>query len=268
MPLSPAAAHAELTRRRKAHPLAYARLWEPRCHACRAVLVYVGGVSWACLRCGSEPAERTSQQRTLADFMGSAALIGVVCGGNRSGKTVIGAQWTVASALGRDHPDVVQWGQANGLDLSSISTGPGVMWADALTFPDSRRYVRTNLRKYVPEDTVYRNWFAENEAEALLPNGGKIVCKAITQRREGHQGDAIRGAWIDEEPADAEDVVGEITVRLADEDGRLLCTYTPLSGYTWLYHRWVEQSSPDVVVRHLWGEDKPHVRAEVLDSIL
>lgn len=242
--------------RRKARalaPLAHARLWH------RPPERFVDG--WG------ETRERTSQRLALRAVLGPGVLIGILLGGNRSGKSEAGGQWIVAQALGSDHPHVVEWARLNGFDLRSIPAGPGTCWAVSLTFPDSVQYVREKIARYCPPGTVYRNWAAENVAEAILPNGGRIVCKAWTQGRKGMQGAGIRAAWCDEEPPDAP-AFDELLLRVADQRGRVLCTYTPLSGLTYLYHRYVRTVRPGVTVYAINGEDNPHVPSAVLRTII
>lgn len=233
----------ELERRKKAKPLAYAALWD-------------------------RPLPRTSQLRAARLALNGQKRIVLVNGGNRAGKTDLGAQWAVAHALGREHPDVIKWGKNNNLDLSVIQPGPGIVWAVSLTFPDSRRYIRDKLDKYLPEGTKKRNWGAENEAEAILPNGGKILCKAWAQTREGFQGDAIHAAWVDEEPGD-QPAWNELLMRLADYNGRALITFTPgLKGLTWVYERYVKNAQPNIGTIVIYGVDNPHVPEETLKELL
>ena len=233
---------AELKRRRTARPLAFAQLWH-------------------------RELPRTSQRRAMETALGPQRIV-FVNGGNRAGKTDVGAQWAVAHALGRDHPDVVRWARINGLDVSRIPKGPGMVWAVSLTFPDSRRYVRAKLDKYLPKGTRKRNWDAENEAEAILPNGGKVVCKAWKQGREGFQGDSIRALWTDEEPGD-ESAWNEALMRTVDQNGRSLVTFTPgLKGLTWVYYRYAEKPPDNVATAHIYGEDNPYLSPEVLLEVL
>lgn len=227
---------------RRAAPLAHARLWD-------------------------RPLPRTSQKRAAQLALTGARTV-MINGGNRAGKTDLGAQWAVAHALGRSHPHVQAWLDANGLDGRQIQPGPGVVWAVSLTFPDSRRYVRDKLDRYLPAGTTRRNWTAENEAEAVLPGGGKIVCKAWAQGREGFQGDAIHGVWCDEEPGD-ESAWNELLMRLADYDARSLITFTPgLKGLTWVYERYAKEPSKAVSACAIFGVDNPHVSSDVLRELL
>lgn len=234
-------------------PLAYARAWD------RGTAVYTD--AWG------ETRARTSQREALRRILGPGLLVGITLGGNRSGKSEVGGMWAVAQALGRDHPHVQEWARRNDLDIRTIPRGPGEVWAIALTFSDSRRYVREKLKRYCPPGTKFRNWDADNEAEAILPNGGKIVCKAWSQGRPGMQGSGIRAAWCDEEPDD-EAAFDEMLLRVADQSGRVLCTYTPLSGLTFMYDRYVREPSAISSVYQLYGEDNPHVPAAVLRTII
>ena len=227
---------------RRAAPLAHARLWD-------------------------RPLPRTSQRRAGQLALGSSRIC-MINGGNRAGKTDLGAQWAVAYALGREHPHTRAWLDANQLDGSRIQPGPGIVWAVSLTFPDSRRYVRDKLDRYLPSGTKCRNWTAENEAEALLPGGGKIVCKAWAQGRAGFQGDAVHAVWCDEEPGD-EPAWNELLMRLADYDGRALITFTPgLMGLTWVYERYVKIPQPTVAATVIFGVDNPYVSPDVLRELL
>ena len=227
---------------RTAAPLAYVRLWH-------------------------REAPRTSQRRAAEMALDPRVRIALVNGGNRAGKTDLGAQWALAHALGRNHPQVQAWARINGLDVRRIQPGPGVVWAVSLTFQDSRRYVREKLSKYLPAGTEFRQWNAENEAEALLPGGGKIVCKAWAQGREGMQGDAIHGLWADEEPPD-QSAWNEALMRLGDFSGRALVTFTPLMGLTWMYDKYVKTPPKNVGNAYIHGTDNPHVPPEVLLELL
>lgn len=228
---------------RRARPLAWATLWH-------------------------RDAPRTSQRTAAQVGLHPNRLVTLISGGNRAGKTDLGAQLAVAMAMGRDHPDVIEWGRRNRLDLSAIPRGPGVVWSVALTFPDSRRYVREKLKKYAPaEGTRFRSWDAENEAELHLPGGGKIVCKAWKQGRDGMQGDSIRALWADEEPGDSE-AWNEALMRLADQRGRAIMTFTPMRGLTWVYDRYVKETPANVGYITIHGADNPHVPPEMLAEIL
>lgn len=230
---------AEGRRRRHEHPLRYARLWD-------------------------QPLPATSQRRAYTHL---GPLVTIVCGGNRSGKSTGAAQIAVAHLLGRDHPDVVAWAEANGFPLTEIPRGPGRIYAVAIDSGDSREYVRPNIARYLPAGCTWRNRDGHGEAEVVTPDGGACVFKSVDQGRDSFQGTAIRFAWFDEEPRD-QGVVNETLMRLVDQRGRLVISMTPLDGYTWLYRRWVETVDPDVAVHEIWGEHNPHVPQEQLERVL
>jgi phage terminase large subunit-like protein len=232
----------ERRRRRKANPLRYRRLWH-------------------------REAPCTSQRAAVQAILVPGVLIGLLIGGNRSGKTEAGAQVGTAYALGRDDPSARAWCEANGIDPEALPRAPSRVWAIALDSNDSRRYLRPKYAALLPAGTKWRNQDGSGEAEARLPNGSVIVFKSVDQGADGFQGDAIDLAHFDEEPSDKA-VVNETMMRLVDRNGRLIVTMTPLRGLTWLYDRWVKTADADAVVRWLHGEDNPHVPTEVLLRIL
>ena len=235
-----AAIDAELDARKREHPLAYAKLWH---------------------------SEKTSQREAIRCEFDPRYTEVWNLGGNRSGKSEGDAMVDVVYALGRDHPDSQAWAKLNGIDISIVQPGPGLVYNGALTFADSRRYVRPKIQKYCPEGTKYRAWGAELEGEAILPNGGRIVCKAVRQGRKGWQGDACHRVRFDEEPDDME-VVHEAMVRLVDFGGKACFSMTPLSGWTELLTEHVEVPDPDVAVNWLHGADNPHIPTENLERIM
>ena len=282
---------AVLDRHRADHPLAYARLWAPECHTCphpdpAAVAppkarrgqpmeaIPGAGLSHRCPTCG------VVEQRTSQIALAQAILDGdyeqvFALGGNRTGKTELGAQVTVAMTQGGDHPDVVAWAGLNGLSLARIPAGPGIVWAVSQTFSMSRTVQRGKLDKYLPAGCRYRNWDAESEAEVKLPGGGKIVCKAASMAGSGtnaknpFEGANIRFAWVDEE---IQSPIGyeSIKARTTDEDGMVFVSMTPLSGWTPFLTEQLKHMDkgtpcpPRLYVGFLHAIDNPHVSAEVV----
>ena len=233
---------------RRDHPLAYATFWHR-----------------------SPP--RTSQRRNAQVSMASGRLLRFELGGNRSGKSEGGAIRDVMYALGSDHPDVVAFAEANGLDLEATDLRPGGVdvWHVALTFGDSRRYARPKVAAYLPAGCEWRARDSDNEAEVRLPNGRRIVFKACRQGREGFQGDSVGRVHFDEEPLGASGlaVIRESMMRVADQAGHLELTMTPLAGWTPLLREQVEDpASSGAHVAWLHGPDNPHVPADVLEEIL
>lgn len=230
---------------RRAHPLAWAKLWHRE-----------------------EP--RTSQRTAAKVMLGARQLYRFLLGGNRSSKTWLGTCLDVVYALGSDHPDVIRWARLNEIDLAAtdVRRGGVDVWSVALDFGDSRRYVRPYLASLFPAGTKLRNWNGEGEAEALLPNGRKITCKAVKQGRDGFQGDAVGRVHFDEEPRDP-GVVAEAKMRIVDLHGHIAYTMTPLYGWTPLLSEHVrDPDAADTVVRWLHGTDNPHVPRALLERIL
>ena len=208
---------------------------------------------------------RTSQRRCLQDM---GELVTIVCGGNRSGKSELGAMYAVAVAMGRNEPDALQWCIANGLDPNILPPYPGSVWAVALDSGDSKEYVRPKVDKYLPPGSKWRNRDGFGRAEVKLPNGGRIMFPSVDQGRDGFQGSTVDLVWFDEEPND-EAVVNECLIRLVDRHGaRMLLTLTPLRGLTWLYDRWVAKPSDDVRVHWVHGQDNAFLPQGALSRIL
>jgi len=237
-----AAASERLAALKAKYPLGFARLWHRKL-------------------------PRTSQRRAMRRFTRDKIMC-FILGGNRTGKSELGGMWTVCQALGRDHPIAAAFIKNNGLDPLCFPEGPGVMWAIALSHKDSRRYVRKKIATYLPSGCKFRSWNADDECEVTLPNGGRIVCKAVKQGESAFQGDDIRGAWFDEEPPNYK-VVTETLMRLADQRGKMLFTMTPLKGQTKMLREFVlaKVKDPDVVVSWLHGMDNPHVPADFLEKL-
>lgn len=193
-------------------------------------------------------------------------IMGWTLGGNRTGKSELGAMLDLISAMGRDNPIAQRWARINQVDISCIPEGPGVAWNSAPSFNDSRRYVRTKLDRWAPMGSTWRNRNAEAEAELHLPGGGLVVCKANTQGREAFQGDAVRTIRFDEE-CKVKGIIAESMMRIADTEGRLWFTMTPLDGWTDLLLDHIHEPDEDTNVVYLHGKDNPHVSAAFLEKL-
>ena len=236
-----AALEAQIAADVAAHPLAYSTLWH------RAL-------------------PRTSQRRAAQIALTPGIRRAFMLGGNRAGKSALGANITVAYALGRDHPDVKAWAKRNHLDVSAIQRGPGRVASGALSLSDARRYVRPAITALLPAGTKLRQWDAEAEGEARLPNGGVIVSKSTDQGRRSWQGDRFHAVLMDEESP--LDVVREAEMRTVDYAGRVIHTMTPLHGWTALLDADVRTVTASTRVAWIHGDDNPHVPADVLRELL
>ncbi len=228
---------------KEAHPLAYAVLWD-----------------------NADPS-RTSQRRTAQKLIADGVLHGFALGGNRSGKSELGAILDVCYAMGKNHPDVQRFAKRNGLDISALPDGPGKVWSVALDSSDSRRYVRPKVARYLPPGAKWRNQYGDGESEVRLPGGGEIVFKMVSQGADGFQGDAVDLIRFDEECRDLA-VIKEARMRCVDRRGRLLFTMTPLYGWTDLLLELVQSPAASTAVDWLHGTDNPHIPADYLRELL
>lgn len=206
---------------------------------------------------------RTSQLRAAQNL---GRLLTPVFGGNRSGKTRLGAAFSVAVAMGRDDPGVRAWARSNGLDIAWMPRHGGRVWVSALSHPDSLEYVRPALDRFLPPGTKRSNWGGAGYAHCTTPTGGHITLKSQDQGRDAYQGSELDFIWMDEEHDRA--IWQEARARLIDRRGRGIMTLTPLHGRTWVYDELVVEA-PDWCRCHwLHTPDNPHLPADAVEQIL
>ena len=210
--------------------------------------------------------DRTSQRDAVQSVLTPELICAVLVGGNRSGKTEAGAQLAVAYAMGRDHPAVQSWGRVNGLDLTSIQSGSGVVCCSSLTGNDSRRIQRPKVERYLPRTTKWSNQYGHGEATARLPGGGTIIFKSNDQRARAYQGADWDFLWMDEEHD--RPIFNEARMRLVDRSGRAAFTMTPLKGRSWVWESFISEPEPRSEVYTLHSEDNPYIPQEYLRALL
>lgn len=206
-------------------------------------------------------------QRTAVEAVMQAPTVGLVLGGERSGKSQGLKFLTLAMALGSDHPHVQSWLALNELPLDVIPAAPATVYAVALTSDDSRRYHREDFAALVssmPHKWINRNAHGESKLEIGVP-GTKtkaiIYFMSVEQGPRRMQGISLRWAWIDEEP------VGDLGLRVyrhlkgrvADQDGRIGISMVPTEGYTWVHDELVRDRRDEAVVVHLDSLMNPHL---------
>ena len=245
-------------------PLSVARLWTPHCHrwegiqtnrdrGCGKPMSRIKGNLFRCKECDITE-QRTSQKHTLFNLGSEATLIS---GGNRAGKTEIGACLAVAFCAGKKEW-VQDWITLNDIDPDIIPDNPSTVWCASLSYKDGLEYLRPKLDKYLPEGTKKIRWNSQDQAVALLPNGGRIVNKSCDSGRDAFQGAAISLCWIDEEPND-ENIFNEVMLRTVDLKGICVITATPLKGLSWMFTRFVENPANGFEVVKISGLDNPYI---------
>lgn len=213
-------------------------------------------------------------QRTAVEAVMRAPTVGLVLGGERSGKSLGMKLLTLALALGSDHPHVQSWLALNELPLDVIPAGPatgrpgaGAVYAVALTSDDSRRYHREDFASLVqamPHKWINRNAHGEAKLSIWVPGHREpavIYFMSVEQGPRRMQGISLRWAWIDEEPAGevGQRVYRHLKGRVADQDGRIGISMVPTEGYTWVHDDLVRDRQDEAVVVHLDSLMNPHL---------
>lgn len=183
------------------------------------------------------------QRRAIAAVARKEVHVGLLRGGNRSGKTYAGKELCVAMALGGDHPAVKAWLADNELPEDLIPLGPGQCVMVAQSAADSVRYHRDDIARMLPPEGV--RWYNKNahmEARVYVEVPGYtqpavVFFKSVDQGHRKYKGMQCRYIDIDEEPEGPEGkmVFDECTRATAAEGGWVVLTMTPQSGQTWVY---------------------------------
>lgn len=135
-------------------------------------------------------------------------------GGNRAGKSELGAH------------DV--------LDSITNSDKPLRVWCCGLTFSDSVNIQQRKIWELLPKRRVtyarYNsiNGFSNRKVE--FDNGTLMTFKSYDQGAEAFQGDDVDIIWLDEEPP--KEIWDECKMRLIDRSGRIIITMTSIKGMT------------------------------------
>ena len=267
---------AMLSKIKRSYPLAVSQLWRPHCHrfdglgsksprarGCGRVMRRLSSGVWRCDHCDITEA-RTAQAEVAISFPSCHAYL--VLGGNRAGKSQLGAQLAVAFSAGRREWWVQQWAALNGISLDIIPPEPSTVVSSGLSYNDSVEYIRPKINEYLPAGCTFRNWTGAGRSVVTLPNGGRIMAISADSGREKYQGiGAARGVrqisliWLDEEHPKA--IFDECGLRLSDTSygGKLLLTMTPLKGLTWAHERFIERNIEGFETIKISGLDNPYV---------
>ena len=256
----------DLIRYARSFPLSMARLWTPYCHrwdglsekskrekGCGRAMTYVSAGVWECKHC-SIVEKRTSQQEAMHQ-MGSEATL--ISGGNRAGKTQLGAQLCVAVAASQQEKWVQSWMKLNKIPSEIIPLTPSTVWIAALSYKDALEYQRPKVDQYLPAGSRKTRWTSQDRGIVKLPNGGRIVSMSCDSGRQSFQGGAASLVWLDEESP--EDVFNECMLRTVDTRGSIVITATPLKGLTYLYDKFVDEPQRGFTHVKISGLDNPYI---------
>lgn len=177
-----------------------------------------------------KPYTTGNQPHVPKTFTADIKILGVL-GGNRSGKSEIGAAITAAWALGKDYfKDEPAWEWVQHLP---IPDPPNTIWVVGLDFPTVRDVLwREKLRfgkdhpGFIPSDNEAVTKTNDSDYQIFFANGSQITCKSADSGREKFQGASVDLVWIDEEPE--VEIFDECYQRTVDCAGKILITLTPL----------------------------------------
>lgn len=170
------------------------------------------------------------QLDALKLFTADKKIFGIL-GGNRSGKTILGAFLAVAWALGKDYfRDEPAWEIVKDLP---IPAAPNNIWVVGLDFGAIRDVIwYEKLRHgkshppFLPNDGSVRK-VSDGDFQVFFENGSLITGKSADSGREKFQGASVDLIWIDEECES--DVFDECYQRTVDCAGKIVLTLTPLT---------------------------------------
>jgi len=215
----------------------------------------VGPNVWHCAACDITE-KRTSQVEALHHLGREATLI---TGGNRAGKTEVGAMLAVAFAAGTNEWWVREFLKINNLPPDLIQKQPSTVWASALSYNDALMYVRPKISKFAPSNVTEKYWLGAGRSQLQFKNGGRIISMSADAGREKYQGAGgdISLIWLDEEHK--EDIFQECMMRVVDSKGKLLLTMTPLKGLTWPFNLFIDDPEDGFVNHTISGLDNPWI---------
>jgi len=219
------------------------------------------------------------QQDAIKQFTNDIKVFGLL-GGNRSGKTILGAFIAVAWALGKDYfRDEPAWEWIQNLPIPEGR--PRNIWIVGLDFGVLRDVLwyeklrhGKNHPPFLPDDPTVITKVSDGDFQVFFSNGSLITGKSADSGREKFQGASIDLVWIDEEVE--EDVYDECYMRTSDCAGKILLTLTPLTDINsgvrtpWvfdLYEDW-KAGNKDLCFCQLSTINSPFVPAEEKQRLL
>lgn len=188
-------------------------------------------------------------------------------GGNRTGKTEVGAAEAVWMARGT-HP------------FRHVDR-PTDGWVVSLTNEVQRDVAQAKVLSYLNPRWIkgvkMREGRADDPDNGIIDfimvdsiHGGvsKIGFKSCDQGRERFQGTSKHWIWFDEEPP--LEIYQECVMRTLDCAGDIWGTMTPLKGLTWVYNVIYlnEPNDPEVWYVSMTWEDNPYLNKDEIDRLV
>jgi len=192
----------------------------------------------------------SEQKEALVHFTADKKIFALL-GGNRSGKSVLGAFIAVAWALGKNYfKDEPAWEWVKDLPIPEKANNIWIVGLDFGVLRDVLWYEKLRHGKnhppFLPDDSSVIKRVSDGDFQVYFNNGSLITGKSADSGREKFQGASLDLVWIDEECE--KDVYDECYMRTADCAGKILLTLTPLIDISsgtrepWvfdLYEEWV-----------------------------
>jgi phage terminase large subunit-like protein len=211
------------------------------------------------------------QSLAISQFTADKKIFGLL-GGNRSGKTEIGAVLAVAWALGKEYfRGEPAWELVKDLPIPDKANN---IWLVGLDFPTLRDVIwreklllGRNHPGILPMSSLEKPP-VERDYQIFFKNGSIITGKSADSGREKFQGASVDLVWIDEE-CEA-DVFDECWQRTVDCAGKLLLTLTPLNDINsavrkpWVFelYKQYKEGAKDIKFVQLSVLDNPFVPEE------
>lgn len=176
----------------------------------------------------------------------------IACGGNRIGKTELGA-YICALVVTGEHP-------------TYASPKNGRMWVIGLDSKVVDAVNRPKFEMFIPERyKAGGEWSAKQQRWVLSADGRtwEVFFKYVESGRVKFQNDKINFAWIDEEPHKTE-IFTEIETRLVDLQGLWLMTATPVMGTRWLKEM---TERLDVFTTFAGMRENPHIPLDEVERL-
>jgi phage terminase large subunit-like protein len=174
---------------------------------------------------------KPDQEIAIRAFTKNIKIFGLL-GGNRSGKTIVGAFISVAWCLGKKYFEgEPAWEWIKDLPIPDGPVNVWIVGVDFGTLKDVLWHEKLRYGKshppFLPDDNSVIRKISDGDFQVFFQNGSILTGKSAEAGREKFQGASVDLIWIDEECD--KDVFDECYQRTVDCAGKILLTQTPLT---------------------------------------